>query len=195
MSDLYFEINPTKIEIIDGPKELEINWRNISGIYYLNPEELYDLSWAGYKDVGFIKISKENIDILSKYSIKPDLLTVIKSRFKQIVSTNKQNFEFQPLNINNEYSIQLTEKYKLLLMMKYLECCNNSNHKFQLLTLSGPVKFESKSYINFYNKIQNYIQRLIDVEIFLHKKIENSSNIKEILNAKLDINYKTLIKL
>ena len=58
-NNLYVEIDPKNQIILSCPKELELNWNNIGGLSFLSDEQLYDLSWAGYENSGFIKFDKK----------------------------------------------------------------------------------------------------------------------------------------
>lgn len=195
MTDLYFEINPKQNKIISSPKELQTNWKNISGITYLSKKELYDLSWAGYDNFGFVKICSENYDVLKKLKYENSIFLVTKSKCKDIVSDNRYDQELKPLLVDNRFSVQLTDKFKLHLLMKYNECILDSNLEFNWKTISGPVEFTSEKFLIFYKKIQKYIQKLYDVEIELHKKIDGVENMKDMLKLDLRISCNEKIKL
>jgi hypothetical protein len=195
MKNLYFEINPKEKKILSAPKELDINWKNISGIIFLSKDELYDLSWAGYTGSGFLKIDKENIDVIKNFNFDFDVLNITKSKFKDIVSNNRYEKELQPLLINNKFSIRLTEKFKLHLLMKYNECILNEDLKFNWKTLGGHIEFTSGEFLKLYQKVQNYIQNLFDLEIDLHKKIDHCESILSVIELDLDINCDNRIKL
>lgn len=189
MSDFYFEINPAENKIVNFPVELDINWKNISGIIFLSKEELYDLSWAGYSNTGFVKISNENKDIIKNLSYDSNILNISKLTYRSIVTKNCSEKEISPILINNSFSIQLTEKNKLQMLMKYNECILNADLKFNWKTLSGFVELDSKKFINLYNKVQDYIQKLLDIECHLYQKIENCKSIVELLDLDLTIDY------
>lgn len=195
MDDLYFEINPKENKILSPPKELDINWKNISGIIFLPKDELYDLSWAGYPDIGFLKISSENIDNIKNLKYDTNILDITKSKYKCIASNNRQNKEVQPLLVDDKFSIQLTEKCKLHMLMKYNECILDKNLKFNWKTIGGPVEFTSEKFLKLYKNIQKYIQNLFDLEISLHKKIEECKNIESLvlLDLKIDCNDKIIL--
>lgn len=195
MIDLYFEINPKQNKIISSPKELQTNWKNISGITYLSKKELYDLSWAGYDNFGFVKICADNYDILKKLKYETSIFLVTKSKYKDIVSDNRRDQELNPLLVDNRFSVQLTDKFKLHLLMKYNECILDSNLKFNWKTISGPVEFTSEKFLIFYKKIQKYIQKLYDIEMELHKKIDAVENMKDLLKLDLKIQCSEKIKL
>lgn len=189
MNDVYFEINPSENKVIDFPVELDINWRNISGIIFLSKEELYDLSWAGYSNIGFIKICKENKNIIKNLSYDSNILDKSKLVYRNIVTKNCLEKEISPILINNSFSIQLTEKNKLQILMKYNQCISNSDLKFNWKTLSGFVELDSKKFIDLYNELQNYIQKLVDIEFLLYEKIENCKSISELLDLDLTVDY------
>ena len=189
MNDLYFEINPTLEKIISAPIELDINWNNISGIVFLTPDEIYDLSWAGHPNFGFIKISKDNIEVLKKFTFTSDILNLTKIKYKNIISQSCYENESLPILIDNSYSIQLNKNNKLDIIMKYNECILDENLNFNWKTASGFMKFNSKSFIELYKKIQIHKQKLIDFEYELHNKIENCNNIEDLLKLSAQNNY------
>ena len=195
MIDLYFEINPKQNKIISSPKELQTNWKNISGITYLSKKELYDLSWAGYDNFGFVKICADNYDILKKLKYETSIFLVTKSKYKDIVSDNRRDQELNPLLVDNRFSVQLTDKFKLHLLMKYNECISDKDLEFNWKTISGPVEFTSEKFLIFYKKIQKYIQKLYDIEMELHKKIDAVENMKDLLKLDLKIQCSEKIKL
>lgn len=189
MIDYYFEINPSEKKILNFPVELDINWKNISGILFLSKEELYDLSWAGYPNIGFIKISKENKDIIKDFKYDSDILDKSKLIYKNILEKNCHEKEVSPILVNDHFSIQLTEKNKLKILMKYNECILNDNLKFNWKTLTGFVELDSKKFISLYNEVQNYIQKILDIEYDLCEKIKNCKSIVELLNLDLTVDF------
>lgn len=195
MNDFYFEINPSENKIVNFPVELDINWKNISGILFLSKEELYDLTWAGYPNVGFVKISKENNEIIKNLSYDPSILNSVKLICRNIVTKNCSDYETSPILIDNSFSIQLTEKNKLQILMKYNECISNRDLKFNWKTLSGFVEFDSEKFINLYNKLQSYIQKLLDIEYNLYMEIEKCNNMIELLDLDFTINFSCEINL
>ena len=184
MNDLYFEINPKQNVILSPPKELDINWKNISGIIFLSKDELYDLTWAGYPETGFLQVSRENISRIKNLKYDDNILSITKSKYKNIVSYNRYEKELQTLLIDDKFSIQLTDKCKLHILMKYNECLSNKS-----------LKFNWEKFLKLYQKIQEYIQNLFDAEITLHKKIEECETIESILETDLSINCNNKIKL
>lgn len=186
MSNFYFEVNPTKKQILSEPKILGTNWKTISGILYLTKDELYDLSWAGYPDFGFIKISNENKDILKNFNCDLNTFSDIKLKYKEIVSNNRNEQELHPLTIDNRFSIQLTDKCKLHLTMKCNECLFRKNFRFNWKTSSGCIDFTSENFLFLYRKIQIHIQTLFDLEIDLHRKIDACTNVESLFDLNLN---------
>jgi hypothetical protein len=195
MDDLYFEINPNESKILGPPINLDINWNNITGIVFLTKEELYDLSWAGYSNIGFVKICNDNKNTIKSLYYDSIILTSVKSKWKDKVSENRKKIELIPLEINNSFSIQLTERCKLSIMMKYNECLLNQNLKFNWKTLSGFFEFDSKMFLDLYSKIQNYIQNLFELEYKIHKEIEECESIASLIDLDLEIIYNNKILL
>lgn len=194
MNNLYFEINPIKKHILKPPKELETSWRNISGLVYLEEDKLYDLSWAGHEGIGFLKICKENAKQLQNFKSVFNALDSLKVVARRELSKNRYEKEVGIIILNDFYKIQLTEEYKLSLVMKYLECLE-SDFEFDWKTISGYFKFNSNNFKIFYKKIQEYTQKLFDIEKNILEQINAAGTIEELLNINLEINYDNSIRL
>lgn len=179
--DLYFEINPKEKKISSAPEKLEINWKNISGIVYLNEDELYDLSWAGYPENGFLKFSKENEKKLKKFDCDSILFNRIKSQFKDQVSSLRYEIECSGININNRYEISTDDRSKTLILMKYLECNSNNDLNFKWKSKSGFIDFTSSEFLKLVIEMQKFIQNLFDLEFNLYNEIERCNDILDIL--------------
>lgn len=195
MDDLYFEVNPSDKKILGPPINLDVNWGNISGIIFLNKDELYDLSWCGHPNFGFVKICNENKELIKTLSYDENTLNLLKARLRSTVAESRREKELDPLLIDNLFSIQLTEKFKLHMIMKYHECILDNKLKFNWKTISGFIEFDSEKFINLYKKVQVYIQNLFDLELELNKKIEKCKNIESLMDLDLKICYNTNISL
>lgn len=189
MENLYLEINPTKNEVSGPPIELDVNWNNIGGIIFLSDDELYDLSWAGHENVGFIKLCNENKDRIMQLDYYPPILNALKVKYKEILHNYYLVKENSPIIINEKFSLQLTEKNKLDLIMKYHECLNDLNLIFKWKTVSGFVELTSEEFINLYLKIQKYIQSLRDLEYSIYNQIDECKNIVDFLNLNVEFNF------
>ena len=180
--DLYFEINPKEKKILSPPEKLEINWKNISGIVYLNKDELYDLSWAGYPNHGFLKFSKENEKKLKEFECDSILFEIIKSQFKDQISSLRYEIECSGINIDNRYEISTDDRSKTLLLLKYLECNSNNDLKFKWKSKSGFIDFTSSEFIKMVNEIQKFFQKLFDLEFDLNNHIDKCNDILDIFS-------------
>lgn len=195
MNDLYFKINPNESKILGSPTTLDTNWNNISGITFLSKDELYDLSWAGYNGIGFIKICSENKDTITNLNYNNDCFNLIKTHFKGIVSKNRYEIETSPIEVNESYYIQLTDRCKLSMIMKYNECLLDKNLIFRWKTLNGFKEFNSEEFLNLFNKIQKHTQNLFELEYEICKKIYNCENITSLLELDLNISFENKITL
>lgn len=188
MNNLYFEINPKKNYITSQPKQLEHNWRNISGIVYYSQEELKDLSWAGYDDFGFIKICKENAELISNFKSTFNVLESLKTLCRKEVSTKRYECEVGIIQLNEKYLLQLTEECKLSIVMKYLECLAEDDLTFDWKFINGHFTFTANKFKVFYKKIQEYTQKLFDMENSILHSIENTNTVIDLFNIELNIN-------
>lgn len=195
MNDLYFEINPKKNYITSQPKQLEHNWRNISGFIYLSEEQKYDLSWAGYENIGFIKIIEDNGEKLQNFKSLFNVSESLKTIMRKNLSHNRYEKETGIVVLNNEYRIQLTEECKLSLVMKYIECLNNPDLIFSWKFINGYYDFTTSKFKKFYDEIQKYTQKLFDIEKTILEDINSKNNIKDLLSMDLNINCDENIRL
>lgn len=195
MNDLYFKINPNESKILGPPTTLETNWNNISGIIFLSKDELYNLSWAGYPGIGFIKICNENKEIIKKLNYDSECLGLLKNHLKIIVSKNRYELETTPIEFDGSFYLQLTDRSKLSIIMKYNECLLDKNLNFKWKTLNGFKEFNSEEFLNLHNKIQKYIQNLFDLEYQICKKIQSCEDIISLLELDLNISIENKILL
>jgi hypothetical protein len=186
LNDLYLEINPTSKKIISYPKKLELNWNNVGGISYLDDDKLYDLSWAGYPENGFVKFSKDKRYTISKLFCDDSLFSLIKSKIKNYLSEIRYNEECKGVIINDQYIIDTNDRSKLLLLMKYMECLSHPDLKFKWKAKSGYIDFTSSQFIIIYNKIQEYIQKCFDLEFSLSCNLDECDTVVKILALDLE---------
>lgn len=183
LSEFYFKVNPVKRIIIDSPKKLDHNWKNISGFIYLPEDKIEDLSWAGYPDEGFIKICKSNIPKLEEYSSSFDTLASIKNIIKSYITTERNLKESNTVTINGKYSIHLTDKCKLALCMKYMECLSKTNFNISWKTNSGYLDLNDKEFKNLFLNIQIYIDNLFKLEKQILDKINQANSYQLLLDV------------
>lgn len=179
-NDLYLYCDIIKKQILENPRILEENWKNISGIVYLSDDELKDLSWAGHSGFGFINISN---NILFEYQYSEKLLFDMKTKLKIDVEYKKRQKEIEGIIINNKFNISLSSDSKILLLMKYLEC-KEKEFTFDFLTSSGSVKLSSTKFISIFHSIMKYIDDLLQMQICLFKEIDEKVDLKSLLELK-----------
>lgn len=187
MEDLYFEVNPKRKYILHPPKKLDINWNSIFGITLLSKEELQDLSWAGYENIGFIKLSKENAEELDRYKSNYDVIDYVRTIFKREASQNRSFKENSFIVLNNKTMVQLSSDFKLSLLMKYIECKEDENLLVNWKTVHGYIELSSKNIIDLFKNTQKYIQKLYDIEKMLYEKIDSCTSISELFECDLQV--------
>lgn len=193
MKKYYFEINPRKNIILDSPKELDSTWKNISGIDKLEDNYLQDLSWGGYPEGGFLRFCQENYENSKSFSYEKDVF--VRSMFfvKDLVTRNRKSFLSEKIIINENYSINLTNNFKISLLMKYNECLFDKNLKFKWKFNEGFLEYDSEKFISLYKKIQNHIGSAFEEEQKINSIIENCSDLYSLLRInteiKLDLNF------
>ena len=75
MKNFYVLVDTQEKAILDKIQELPENWRNIAGLPGLSDEELRDLKWAGWDNLGWINIS--SVEML-EYQSSPENLEMNK---------------------------------------------------------------------------------------------------------------------
>lgn len=182
--DIYFYVDLDNKKILEEPKPLQTNWKNISGLSFLTDDELSDLSWAGHDGFGFIKFDSINQEIIKDYSFDGPILLKFKSQLKDKLNRDRIRHEKKGVIVNNQYLIKLDVPTKISLSMKYLQCNSNKNLFFNWETSSGYKEFTSLEFINLFEKIMQFIQTSIDIKIEYSKKIESCNTISELISVK-----------
>lgn len=186
LDDLYFEINPKEKKILSIPKELENNWKTICGLRYLSQDELFDFSWVGYYEEGFLKFCKENEEKLKQFTVDATLFNSIKCHLKDIVSSLRYEIECSGVIVDNRYEISTDDRSKTMIQLKYLECISNDTLNFKWKTKSGFVDFTSADFIKMTNQVQKFFQNLFNIEFDICNKIEESKSILDLLSIFTD---------
>ena len=186
MNNLYFEVDPKCKEILAPPKQLELNWNNIGGLSFLDDNQLSDLSWAGYKNSGFIKFTRENKDTLRCYTCSDKIIDQIKTELIKKLSEIRYSYECGGVIVNNSYMLSTDDRSKLLMQMKYLECKSNQDSIFKWKTTSGFIEISSKDFIIIFEKIWNFIQNCFDVEEQISSRIFKCDKFIELLYIDLN---------
>jgi hypothetical protein len=186
MSELYIEIDPREGKILDYPKKLETNWKNIGGLVYLDESQLKDLTWAGYLNSGFIKICKNSIDTLRNFTYDQKIFDDMKITLKDEITSLRNLHESSGVIVNNIYHINIDKHSNIMMLCKYQECLLDPEFTFNWKVTGSFFKFKSDEFINLFLKIQKYIQTLFDKEFELHNEIDKCNNIVELISIDLE---------
>ena len=102
MKNFYVLVDTQQKIVLDLIQELPENWRNIAGLTGLSDEEIRDLKWAGWDNLGWINIrSFEMFD----YESSPENLEINKLRLKDLIS-EKVNQKKEGLLLYKEIQIK-----------------------------------------------------------------------------------------
>lgn len=84
MNELYVLVDLRLKSIISPVMKLPKNWCNIMGLNILSYEEIYDLNWAGHKDLSWRKLS----DVPNEFFGSKEWLDISKLILKNYVSND-----------------------------------------------------------------------------------------------------------
>lgn len=184
-TELYFYCDIKKKEILDEAKPLDENWNTICGLKFLSEDELKDLSWAGYGEVGFLKLTNPTIN---QYAYSDKLLTNVKINLKNQLNDIKRNKQYYGIIVNNSFNISLSTESKIDFIFKYLyyKDREKENIDIQLNTNSGIIYVSNQKFLKIFDFMHQYLNELESVKINIDKKIDDMLTIMQL--SKFDVN-------
>jgi hypothetical protein len=186
MNDLYIEIDPKNKKLLSPPKKLELNWNNISGLCFLEDDKLFDLSWAGYENTGFIKFNEENKNAIRCFEYDNEILNQIKIKLKKKLSEIRYNYECGGIILDNKYTIDTDDRSKLLMHLQYSYCKDNLDNAFIWRSSGGNISLTSEEFIVIFHKVVEFIQRCDELEAEYVEKINSCTDVINLCYINLD---------
>jgi len=177
-SDPYILVDLEKKIFIDKIQQLPENWRNIAGLPGLSDEELSDLKWAGWENLGWINVKTGN---LSEYTSSLENLELNKNELKDYI-TNQRNLkenEFISFDgIKVEPSQELILKLFLLLTSNQEQYQIKIIHKYYCLT--------KKQISKLYDRLIEHRINFDNWEASIYNQIDSCKHLSEIANINYD---------
>ena len=182
MKNFYVLVDPENKVILDRVQELPECWKNISGLPGLSDEEIRDLKWAGWDNLGWINIRSPEI---SDYESSPENLEMNKLNFKFLVS-EKVNQKKESLISYNEISISTDSETRLELLVLKERAKENLEKTFILKIRFCYYEFSAEDIINISNLIEDHNESCNLWEKEVYSQIESCQSIADFPKVNYD---------
>jgi hypothetical protein len=182
MTNFYVLVDPQNKIILDKVQELPENWRNIAGLPGLSDEELLDLKWAGWDNLGWINIRSPKI---SDYESSPENLEMNKLTLKVLV-TEKVNQKKESLLIYNDILIPTDSETRLELLILKERSQKNLEKTFALKLRFQYYEFSAEDIINISNLIEDHNESCNLWEKEVYSQIESCQSIADFPKVNYD---------
>ena len=179
LSDYYICVSPKNKEVTGNIAKLPGSWKNISGFNLLSDEELLDLSWANYEDVGYINVLSEKLD---EYHFDDNRFNNNKNQLKALISINNDESNSNDIISINEKDVIVNEQtipYIILKKLLFLDNCNLS--EVYIECCNGYEKFVKSEVDDLCAIINSNQTKLISNENDLCEKIDLCKCFKDII--------------
>jgi hypothetical protein len=182
MKNFYVLVDPQNKIILDKVQELPENWRNIAGLPGLSDEELRDLKWAGWDNLGWINIrSPEMFD----YKSSPENLEMNKLTFKTLV-TEKVNEKKESLLAYKQVQIPTDVETRLELLILKERAAQNPEKTFIIKLRFKYYEFSAEDVINISNIIEDHNESCNLWESKVYYQIESCKSLADFSNINYD---------
>ena len=173
LNNFYVLVDIENKIVIDRIQKLPENWRNIAGLPGLSDEELCNLSWAGWKNIGWINIHSEKI---LEYKSSQENIELNKNTFKSLITEIRK--EQQSSSIQYE-GMRIKPDTKTLYSLFVLQNKENINFK----CMNGYCTFTSKQLKELCDIIELHVQKWFNWEMNVYCQIDLCQNISDFLNV------------
>jgi hypothetical protein len=173
---LYVLVDHNQKIIIDHIRYLPENWNNIHGLKHLDDTKLENLNWAGYDNMGWIKITDER---LSEYSHTEEWLNMSLLGFKNQVANSRWEKEGEILEFNG-MQIKLSDRTLNSLNSIKLSISNDEviNWKF----INGFKNLTYEEFLNLHSFVMSYIKKCFEEEKRLIDLYDSIKTIDEFIS-------------
>jgi hypothetical protein len=176
LNNFYILVDTEKKIVIDKIQKLPQNWKNIAGLPGLSDEELHDLTWAGYSNLGWINIRSKEI---KEYSSSQENLELNKNEFKSLITQlrkekQSESIEYQGAKVKSN----ITTLYSLFLLQH--------KEKINYKCINGYHTFSSLQIKELYAIIESNIQKWFDWEMNVYSQIDKCQSISDFVTVNYD---------
>lgn len=182
MKNFYVLVDPKSKIVLDRVQELPENWRNISGLPGLSDEELRDLTWAGWENLGWINISSSEI---FEYESNPDNLEMNKLNFKTLV-TEKVNQQKESLLEYNRIQIPTDSETRLELLILKERAKEIPEKTFILKIRFKYHEFSAEDIHNISKLIEDHNESCNQWEMEVYSQIDSCQSIADFSKVNYD---------
>lgn len=182
INNFYILVDTEKKVTIGKIEKLPENWNNISGLSNFTDDQLKDLSWSGNNNIGFVKLSSEE---LQEYSSSEENLDLNKSQLKILVSNNKAEKKSEYVIFNN-IKIPVDDNTRYSILIKRIQALKDESLTFNFKCFGEYSTFTSLQMIEVSDIIEQYIQSLYDKEMEIFNAIDSCQTISDFLNINYD---------
>ncbi len=182
MKNFYVLVDPQNKIVLDKIQKLPENWRNIAGLPGLSDEEICDLKWAGWDNLGWINISSSK---MFDYKSSPDNLEMNKLTFKSLI-TEKVNEKRENLLSYKQIQIPTNLEIRLDLLILKERAKEMPQKIFTLKLRFKFYEFSSEDIINISNLVEDYHEYCSLLEKDVYSQIESCQSITDFPNVNYD---------
>ena len=182
MKNFYVLVDPQNKIVLDKIQELPENWRNIAGLPGLSDEELCDLKWAGWDNLGWINIRSPKI---FDYESSPENLEMNKLNFKFLV-TEKVNQKKESLLYYKQIHIPTDLETRLELLILKERSTQNPEKTFILKIRFQYHELSADDIINISNLIEDHNESCNLWEKEVYYQIESCQSIADFSKVNYD---------
>ena len=170
MNNFYILVD-TKLKItLEYITELPQNWRNIAGLPGLSDEEISDLTWAGWDNVGWINIKSETI---KEYKSPPENLELNKNTLKSLISNIFEKKLEEYIDYNGKKISPDFKTHYILSLGRFKDYINlKCTYSYYTLT-----PFECEEICNL---IETHIHNYSEKEMKLFLQIESAKDLSDL---------------
>jgi len=176
IDDFYILVDTEKKLVIDKIQKLPQNWKNIAGLPGLSDEQLRDLKWAGYSNLGWINIRSKEI---KEDSSSQENLELNKNEFKSLITQfrkekQSESIEYQGAKLKSD----TTTLYSLFLL--------RHKEKVNYKCINGYYVFTSLQINELYGIMESNIEKWFDWEMSVYSQIDACQSVFDFLNVNYD---------
>jgi len=182
MKNFYVLVDPQNKIVLDKVQELPENWRNIAGLPGLSDEEIRDLKWAGWDNLGWINIRSPEI---CDYESSLENLDMNKLTFKLLISEKVNQKRESLLDYKNiQIPTDLETRLEVLILKEKAK--EDLQKTFVLKLRYRYYEFTSEDIISISNLIESHNEICNLWEKKVYSEIESCQSLADFPNVNYD---------